>query len=48
MSEKINVSESDISCLSNESIADWLVEKEEKGNQFIQKMVDMVHEQINN
>ena len=36
-------SECDIPFLKNEeSIADWLKEKEEKGNQFIQRMADVV------
>jgi len=49
LSEKINISECDISCLSNgESIADWLIEREEKGNQFIQRMADIVYEQFKN
>ncbi|MBP2242648.1 DNA-binding phage protein [Cytobacillus eiseniae] len=49
MSETINVSECDISFLKNEeSIADWLKEKEEKGNQFIQRMADVVYEQFKN
>lgn len=49
LSETINVSECDISFLKNEeSIADWLKEKEEKGNQFIQRMADVVYEQFKN
>ncbi|MCA1026606.1 hypothetical protein LCM23_10910 [Cytobacillus kochii] len=49
MSERINVGECNISCLSNEeSIADWLIEKEEQGNQFIHRIADIMYEQLNN
>ncbi|KAF0821605.1 hypothetical protein KIS1582_4640 [Cytobacillus firmus] len=33
---------------NGESIADWITEKEEKGNQFIQRMADIVCEQFKN
>jgi len=48
LNERINVGECNISLSNEESIADWLIEKEEKGNQFIHRIADILYEQLNN